>query len=193
MNYTYVPLPLVEEASSVSASAQVLVIDDGEVKRTDAANIGIKPTGKLTLTNTTETDCTNYAAVQIVDANLLAENIKKDVSVLGITGAYEGGGGSSDFSTATVVIDNTNNISAVTVNVPCVLEANAMGEGSPACVYYSVYCEAGTTFTATVPLYKGSCFAYSIDVTSVTGDISAINTGLYMITGDGSLVIGSPF
>lgn len=46
-------------------------------------------TGKVTITGTAEVDVTNYAAAQVVDANLVAENIKKDVTILGVTGSYE--------------------------------------------------------------------------------------------------------
>ena len=153
----------------------------------------VVPEGKKTITSTAEVDVKAYATAQVVDANLIAGNIKKDVSVLGITGEYEGSGGSSDFSTATVVVDNQNGNNDVMVNMPCVLEANAMGEGTPACVYDTVYCEAGATFTATVPLYKGSCIAYSMDVSSYTGDISTLDTGTYVITGDGTLVMRGSF
>lgn len=50
---------------------------------------GITPTGKKTITNTNETDVTNFATAQVVDDNLVASNIKKGVSVLGITGTFE--------------------------------------------------------------------------------------------------------
>lgn len=46
-------------------------------------------TGKLDITGTAEVDVTNYASAQVVDANLIAENIKKDVTILGVTGTYE--------------------------------------------------------------------------------------------------------
>lgn len=46
-------------------------------------------TGKVTITGTAEVDVTNYASAQVVDANLVAENIKKDVTILGVTGSYE--------------------------------------------------------------------------------------------------------
>lgn len=49
----------------------------------------ITPTGKIDITGTAEVDVTNYAAAQVVDANLIAENIKKDVTILGVTGTYE--------------------------------------------------------------------------------------------------------
>lgn len=49
----------------------------------------ITPTGKLDITGTAEVDVTNYASAQVVDANLIAENIKKDVTILGVTGSYE--------------------------------------------------------------------------------------------------------
>lgn len=54
---------------------------------------GITPTGKLNITDTAEKDVTNYATAQVVDANLVAGNIKSGTSILGITGSYSGSGG----------------------------------------------------------------------------------------------------
>lgn len=53
---------------------------------------GITPSGKLNITDTTVKNVTQYAQAQIVDANLVAANIAKGVTVLGITGTHEGGG-----------------------------------------------------------------------------------------------------
>lgn len=50
---------------------------------------GITPTGKKTITDTNEIDVTNFATAQVVDSNLVAGNIKKGVSILGITGTFE--------------------------------------------------------------------------------------------------------
>lgn len=50
---------------------------------------GITPSGKKTITSTAETDVTNFATAQVVDDNLVASNIKKGVSVLGIIGTFE--------------------------------------------------------------------------------------------------------
>lgn len=54
---------------------------------------GATPTGKKTIDTTAEVDVASYATAQVVDENLTAANIKKDVEVLGITGEFEGGGG----------------------------------------------------------------------------------------------------
>ena len=56
---------------------------------------GITPSGKIEITNTEEINVTNYETAQVVDSNLSAENIKKDVSILGVTGTFEGGGDAS--------------------------------------------------------------------------------------------------
>jgi len=65
------------------------------------------PSGKKTITSTSEVDVAAYATAQVVDENLTAENIKKDVVILGTTGSYEGSGGSSDFSTAEITLNFT--------------------------------------------------------------------------------------
>lgn len=52
-------------------------------------NVPNPSTGKLTITGTAEVDVTEYATAQVVDANLIAENIKKDVTILGVTGTYQ--------------------------------------------------------------------------------------------------------
>lgn len=56
---------------------------------TATVNVPNPSTGKLEITGTAEVDVTAYASAQVVDANLIAENIKKDVTILGVTGTYE--------------------------------------------------------------------------------------------------------
>lgn len=65
---------------------------DGKVIKSSG---GITPTGNINITDTNVTDVTNYATAQVVDADLVAENIKKDVNILGVVGSFEGGGGGS--------------------------------------------------------------------------------------------------
>lgn len=47
------------------------------------------PTGKKVITDTTEVNVSSFATAQVVDENLVAANIKKDVVILGVTGTYE--------------------------------------------------------------------------------------------------------
>ena len=58
-------------------------------------NVPNPSTGKVNITTTSEVNVTNYATAQVVDSDLIASNIKKDVNILGVTGTYEGGGGGS--------------------------------------------------------------------------------------------------
>lgn len=48
-----------------------------------------EPTGNVEITSTESVNVAAYATAQVVDANLVAENIKKDVTILGVTGTYE--------------------------------------------------------------------------------------------------------
>ena len=67
---------------------------EGDIIIENVQDGGITPSGNINITDTNVTDVTNYATAQVVDADLVAENIKKDVNILGIVGSFEGGGGS---------------------------------------------------------------------------------------------------
>ena len=119
--------PIADESKTVdvlNAISTKIGGDGGATRVPDAIdNIAAKaddlviPTGKLSITGTAEVDCSAYAKAQVSSATLLAENIKKDVNILGVTGSYEGGGGSSDFSTAEVTINVGTGISNVVFNL----------------------------------------------------------------------------
>lgn len=70
-----------------------LAFPDGMAQAIDDIETGITPSGTINITDTNVTDVTNYATAQVVDADLIASNIKKDVNILGVVGSYEGGGG----------------------------------------------------------------------------------------------------
>ncbi len=145
-----------------------------------------KPSGKKSITTTAETNVADYATAQISDANLVAGNIKKDVAILGVTGSYEGGG-SSDFSTATVTFIGASSIEEVNINVACLEEeyepfvphARSNGE-------FSIYPEDETQID--VILYKGQAILTYSGATSVelSGNISIVYENV-IITGDGSI------
>ncbi len=65
--------------------------EDIDVTAYASANVNVPnpSTGKVEITGTAEVDVTEYASAQVVDANLVAGNIKKDVTILGVTGSYE--------------------------------------------------------------------------------------------------------
>ena len=55
----------------------------------------VKPSGTIQIKNAQQVDVRSYQYAKVTDENLTAENIKKDVTILGVTGTHEGGGGSS--------------------------------------------------------------------------------------------------
>lgn len=75
----------------------------------------VKPSGTKYITTTSSVDVTSYANAQIQSSTLIAENIKKDVSILGVTGTYEGsgGGGGGYGEYVEVTINLTGNISVI--------------------------------------------------------------------------------
>lgn len=68
----------------------IVLKDNNGTKVTGNYDNYVLPTGNINITNTEETDVSEYATAQIVDANLLPENIKDGVIILGVTGEYTG-------------------------------------------------------------------------------------------------------
>lgn len=68
----------------------IVLKDNNGTKVTGNYDNYVLPTGNINITDTEETDVSEYATAQIVDANLLPENIKDGVIILGVTGEYAG-------------------------------------------------------------------------------------------------------
>lgn len=68
----------------------IVLKDNNGTKVTGNYDNYVLPTGNIDITNNEETDVSAYATAQIVDVNLVAENIKNGVIILGITGTYTG-------------------------------------------------------------------------------------------------------
>ena len=160
-------------------------------------NVPNPSTGKINITSTAEVDVTAYASAQVVDANLVAGNIKKDVSILGITGEYEGGGGSSPADTVFPVQANVN----ITNNGAESFEASAW---SIVCTYddvnqeylfdYALQC--GTGEHSFIFLGAGESCGFDLDTTlwsaSVTGSAEVMHedTDYWVsITGDCTITL----
>ena len=105
----------------------------------------------------------------------------------------EGGGGSSDFSTAEVTVTNGSGTTIPVIYIQNVIEENALGEESPAGVINAVY-NIGSTASIRVPLYKGGALwqigdellDYEI---SVSGSATKVASAIYHITGDCTITI----
>jgi len=94
------------------------------------------------------------------------------------------GGGSSDFSTATLTVNN-NNGSTVYLGVPYILTID--GQGSVGAGRLAL--EEGTS-TVSVILYKGKTTILTSDYNvTTTGNIEVLKESFYLITGDAALTI----
>lgn len=62
----------------------------------------VKPSGTLQIKSAQQVDVRSYQYAKVTDANLTAGNIKKDVTILGVTGTHEGGGGGAEPATLTL-------------------------------------------------------------------------------------------
>ena len=51
---------------------------------------GLVPTGRITINDLLVTDVSQYAEAQVVDSDIISDNIKAGINILGVTGSYEG-------------------------------------------------------------------------------------------------------
>lgn len=142
----------------------------------------VSPTGKKTITSTAETDVTNFATAQVVDSNLVASNIKKNVSILGVTGTLEEG------ITPTGTLDITSNgtkdvinYASVNVNVPLpTLNAPTISLSDSTVTITNP--ATNGSFVSGYDVYKNGTLLTSITLATV--DLSTLITegGTYTIT-----------
>ena len=173
----------------------VAVDEDADVKKAvtideddaETSFLGSTPTGKKEITSTAEVNVASYATAQVVDADLVASNIKKDVDILGVVGSYEGGGGSSDFSTAEIVITNSSSSDQQLSGFVVIESDDSMG--------YSCSVTTNSTKTVIAVLYKneptdGKIDNYSNDIAvAYTGDVTDDGDGYFIIGGAGAITI----
>lgn len=139
---------------------------------------GVQPSGKKEITSTAEVNVANYATAQVVDEDLIAGNIKKDVDILGVVGSYEGGG-ASDFSTAEVTITSLN---GNTILIPYVATDNGVS-------YLNEVVSDPETYN--VALYDGKAMGIIFNpqgVVTTTGNITYAD-GTFLISGNGTIDI----
>ena len=79
---------------------------------------GITPSGNINITSTSQVDVTNYATAQVVDANLVASNIKNGTAILGVTGTYTSDATATEYdilSNKTAYVNGTKITGSVSV------------------------------------------------------------------------------
>jgi hypothetical protein len=100
----------------------------------------------------------NVAAVTAsIDSNISAENIKKDVQILGVTGSYEGSGGGASNGEFWVIAPNNSNythLSSFIINgtdyAPAIKEFFSEAVSVGFITYYKIKLPLGQNYTYTV-------------------------------------------
>ena len=148
----------------------------------ESIETGITPSGKKTITNTNETDVTNFATAQVVDDNLVASNIKKNVSILGITGTLEEGitpTGTLDITTNGT--KDVTNYASVNVNVPLpTLNAPTISLSNSTVTITNPVTNG--SFVSGYDVYKNGTLLTSITLATVDLSTLITDSGTYTIT-----------
>lgn len=131
--------------NSYSASDEGKVVSNGALVA-QTAHADVTPT---TSDQTIDTMLNNSLKVK-GDADLVAGNIKKDVEIFGVTGSYEGGGGSSvatgTFTPASLTGSVTINTGLTTVHGLLIIPAESLDLSSSTYKVYTVWLEDPATY-----------------------------------------------
>ena len=172
-----------------TSEVQKAVTIDGDGVETDIQ--GVQPSGKKEITTTEEVNVASYATAQVVDEDLVAGNIKKDVDILGVVGSYEPEAPASDFSTAKVTVNNNTEI-AFEIELANYYDVeNNEGIMTPSISSQDI----SESIILDVVLYKGKalCIIRPLELTSptvsVSGNIQYDSIETYLVTGDGAITL----
>ena len=160
---------------------------DGDGVETDIQ--GVQPSGKKEITSTAEVNVASYATAQVVDEDLVAGNIKKDVDILGVVGSYEPETPASDFSTAELSVQTILPEYAISLSMPVAIDD---GDDSYAYSDITITNIYPVSEPVVVILYKGECKAsiYPEEGIIVTANGNAtLVDNVLTITGDCSIVL----
>lgn len=95
---------VITKKSGITLNTKKTLVDDDIKIKLDKSILKEESKGKIEITTTDEVDVSGYETAQVVDENLIAENIAKDVNILGVVGTYEGG---SSGNTLKNLLNNT--------------------------------------------------------------------------------------
>ena len=157
-------------------------LSGGELPVGESVIGGLIPSGNINITSTEETNVSEYATAQVVDENLVAGNIKKDIDILGVTGTYEGV--NSPISIATITVNNQS-AADVTLQGALYNESLSMTAGAN-----SIAPSTTDTVDICIGVSGGILNVMSIVIISITvsGDIEYVG-GPYKVTGDCAITI----
>ena len=172
---------------NVTAAGYISQGTAGNATVTLTASVTTKGAATYTPSSTNQTIASNQylTGVQTIsgDANLLASNIKKDISIFGITGTYEGGGGSTglEFDTTTATATTTGTLAFTGL------------KGAPIS-YNIVY--SGTINTSSTPtiagiVYDGTNTHIQTITNTSNAQVSYASSGLTPTYSSGTLAIGA--
>lgn len=135
------------QASNIKSGVSILGVN-GSVVESNETTLNVTPTTSAQ-SLTPSSPYTGYNEVNVsavtssIDANIIPGNIKKDVTILGVTGTHEGGGGSSSHC-----IEKDVNVNNKLINKTTVIDLTGVIDIDSYVLYYEYY--NNTTATGAV-------------------------------------------